>query len=136
MIFTEDEIKIDCSLDKSNIGEELKNISTIRAKYSSAFRKCKTELVKVEVALQQKEDELFIYYNEKYEISLKATEIPHYIRNHEDYKSLYSETMKLRNEMETLKEIREDVNSKSWDIKNIIDYRKQIYDLGGNPSYE
>lgn len=132
----EDEVRTDCSLDKNNIEEEIKNISGIRAKYRSKFRKVKTDLVNAEVELQDKYAERFRFYNERYDIKLKPTEIPPYINNDEEYKPLYKNCQILRKELENLKDILDDLTSKSYNIKNLIEYRRQIYNLGGNPNYE
>jgi len=129
-------VKEDVAINTKNIENEISKMPLLRDYYTKLFIKYKTKFIEKQIEITRKYASLYIHYNEQYELELKVSEIPDYIKADKGYQELEDEFNKLKADFEFIEKTLANINSKGWDIKNLVEYQKVIYNKGMNPAYD
>ena len=129
-------VKEDVKIDMSDLENEFARMTLLRDHYTKLFIKQKIKFSEKQIEITRKYASLYIHYNESYELELKQNEIPDYIKNDSSYQELEDKFIKIKSDFLFIEKTLDNIKSKGWDLKNLIDYQKIIYNKGLNPNYD
>ncbi len=112
--------------DLSKLDAKIKSIPKLHSKYLNFFFKEKKKLLILEKDLKKSYREKYYYYKNDYEYTLKNNQIDWHIESDDDYAKKKFEFDKQKMLVEYFYKLLQKINTLSFDIKNLIEWRNLL----------
>lgn len=118
------EYEVDVTWDEFNAPGVLQHIAYNISKYQKYYFEYITSRHKIEEALGNKYQELYLFYKLEFDVTLKDSEIKTFIETDKEYLKLKSAMSKIEAVINYIEECMKNLNSLRWDIKTFLDLEK------------